>query len=352
MATYRFASATSGFIPKATGQVISYIRDPKKFALNRYCQFIETDATVFAYFIVNRDDAIRTMDEALHVWADGADRPVQDWNGMRYKVATAETTRRNYSFRIGNKALAMNKDSWAILQQHTGFVMNQALTYRTNRIITALQTASNWTPTNSTATANDLNDGAGRWATASDEPSSPNYNAISKSMLAAAQRINLATNGHVEPDDLVMVLSPGLARVMSNTAELKNYLKYGPFSEKQLDNSANINARWGLPPNLNGIELIVESTPRVSANYDAAGTAATRTYVKTDTSAIMLSRKGGIDGNFGAPSFSTVQLYWFKDLGTVYAFDDPHHLRTEGHVVDDLAELIPAPESGFYITDV
>lgn len=353
MATQRYLSAYNGYIPQATGVVISYIRDPKAFKLNKYVQYVESPTTVGVYARTNRDQPVRVVTDADFVWADGADRPAGDWNQIPFEWIEFSTLRRDYPFRIGNMALRQAKDTWKPLEHHAGMTASQAMTNRTARIVSMLETASNWGVSTDTATS--LNGGAGKWDTASSEPSEPTYNAIRKSLLQATMRINLATNGIVQPSDLVLVISPVTAIAMASSAEIHNYLKFGPFSKAQLEGSENQNLQWGLPPSLYGHELIVEDASRVTVRPSADGSLATgsdRSYIKSPDSAIFLSRKGGINGIYMGRTFATVQMFWNEYEMAVFTFDDPKHERTDGHVVDNFAEKLVAPEAGYLITGV
>lgn len=353
MATPRFVSAYNGFVPQATGQTIGYIRQPTEFALNRYVQYLETPATVGLYAKIHPDNAVAVVDDSDYVWADGDDRPSGDWDLNRWEWKEFSVTRRSYNFRVGHMAIAQAKDTWKPVEVETQTKSSKAMVNRTNRIMTLLQTASNWGANTDSATS--LNGGAGKWDTASSEPG-VTYNAIYKSLQEAARQINLATNGVVRPRDLVLVISPGLAKAMANAPEIHNYLKFGPFSRKQLEGKDNYNMEWGLPPSLYGFELVCEDCIRVSSRPKADATTAltdgTRTYVKADDSAILLSRKGGINGSYGFPSFSTVQLYWYEYEMKVEIFDDPENARLKGSITDAFAEVLAAPEAGYLITSV
>lgn len=350
--TLRYLSTTGGFIPQATGQVISYIRTPSEFPINRYAQYIETPTTVGVYARIDRAQPARVVSDADFVWADGADRPSGDWNQLRFEWVEFSVKRRDYPFRVGNMALKNAKKSWSPLEQHTGMVAQQAMTNRTNRVVDLLETTSNWN--DNVDSANSLNGGAGPWHEASDQPGSPSYNAIRKSLMRAANRINLKTNGVVQPKDLVLLVSPGLAEAMGNSAEMHNYIKFA-VGQKAIEDPGNVNQTWGLPAKVYGFDLVVENSPIVTSRPYAADTSTslteTRAYCKSDDSAILMSRKGGINGNYGAPSFSTVQLYFYEWEMAVYSFDDPHHERHEGHVVEAYSEVLAAPESGYLITN-
>ena len=351
--TLRAPSAYNGHVAMATGQVISFIKDPKKFKLNKYAQYIESPSTVGIYARIDRGQPGRVVNDADFIWADGADRPKGDWNQIRWEWVEFSTLRRNYPFRIGNMAIASAKrgglDPVSI---EAGATSSQAMINRTKRVIAKLETTSNWG--SNTGTANDLNGGVGSWVEASSEPG-PHYLAIKKSLMGAALNINIRTNGVVQPSDLVLLINPELATDMANTLEIHNYLKYGPFSREQLENNNNANALWGLPPSLYGFELMVEdsvvvtSRPGAADTYDTDGT---RAYIKSPNSAVLCSRVGGIEGIYGGKSLSTIQLYWNEWEMAVQAFDDTINERIDGHVVDNFAEILACPESGYLITGV
>jgi hypothetical protein len=66
----------------------------------------------------------------------------------------------------------------------------------------------------------------------------------------------------------------------------------------------------------------------------------------------MLTRPGGIDGEYGAPAFETVQLYHYGGLLEVKMFDDARNERVDGHVQENIAQVIAAQYSGMLVTGV
>jgi hypothetical protein len=355
--TPRYLSSTSGFVPQATGQVISYIRRPDKFAVNRYAQMIESPATVGLYAQVDRDTPARIVSDAEFAWEDGADRPNTPYNQLSWNWVPFTIYRRDYMTKLGDQALELAKDSWKPLEQHTGALAQQAMTNRTNRVITLGQNTANWG--NNTADANTLNGGRGTWDRASDDPQDASYNAIKRALMEALKRVVLATNACVSIKDLRLIVSPGLAEAMANSAEIHNYMKFAAHARQVLEGKEPLevsNEQWGLPVHLYGIELIVEETPIVT-DRPSAGTgtgtsvSSNRTFAKGDTSAIICSRVGGIDGIYGSQSFSTFQLYFYEYNLAVEVFKEPKHRYTEVHVVEQFQEVLAAPESGFLITN-
>jgi hypothetical protein len=351
MVTARMAGPYNGMLPSATGTVITYARNPKDFKINRYAQWIESPGLLGLYFKTVRDDMIRVIDPAQFVWADGDDRPVGDWNQVRFEAVEFSIERLNYPFRVGNWAMESAKDTWDPLAHESMLTTQQAMIVRTLKAITILEADANWD--GNVDSANALNGGAGKWDTASDQPADPHYNAIKKSLLKAAERVNLATNSVVQPDDLVLLVSPGAAQAMANTAEVSHFMAYGPYSKEVLEGPTNYNFRWGLPPTLYGFDIVVEDASRVSGLPTAnASASASRAYIKSDVSAILLSRKGGINGAYGVKAFSTFQMYWHDFELAVEVFDQPEHKRVQGNVVDAYKSVLAAPHSGYKIDQI
>lgn len=358
--TPRYLSAFNGFVPKPTGQAVSFIKNPSEFKLNQYVQYIESPTTVGLYAYIDKDTPARIVTDEEFAWEDGAERPITNYNGLSFAWQEFATKRRNYATMLGDQSIAMAKDSWNALEHHVGALCQQAMTNRTNRIWTMLETAGNWF--SNTADANTLNNGAGPWDKASDDPANQAYNAIKKSLLAAAKNIWIATRGNVRMKDLVLVLSPGAATAVASAPEIHSYLRNGPYSLPNIEGKGeegtpNYNDEWGLPPTLYGFKLVIEDavivTDRPSSGGGIQGTASTNAkFIKSDTTAVILSRKGGIEGTYGSPSFSTVQMYWHEYLMAVYAFHDPENARVKLHTTDQFIEQLVAPEAGYLVTNI
>lgn len=328
--------------------------------MNDYVQLIESPATVGLYAYVDKDTPARVVTDEEFAWEDGAERPTTNYNGLSFAWQEFATKRRDFPHMMGDIAAAMAQDSWAAMEHTVGSLCQQAMTLRTWRIWTLLENTANWF--SNTADANTLNGGAGKWSTASDDPNSSQFNAIKKSLLAAAKAIWISTRGNVRMKDLVLVLSPGAATVVASTPEIHSYLRNGPYSLPNIegmgkDGAPNYNDEWGLPPSLYGFKLVIEDAVRVSDRPSSGGgilgTASTNAgFIKSDTTACILSRKGGIEGTYGSPSFSTVQLYWYEWLMAVYAFHDAENSRTKLHVTENYSEQLAAPDAGYLVTNI
>ncbi len=348
---FRYPGPLNGFMPANTGYIISYIRKKSEFPLNRYVQLVQADKPQFYYWQIDRDQPVRKRDINLHLWTDGMDRPIHNDNNLGFRTQPGTCIRYDFDTVLGNITIKTNE--WNAKQQHLNMLACQAMEYRTAQALSTLETVSNWGA--NTADANVLNGGAGTWDRASDEPSDANYNAIKKAMASAVIQIFSQTNGRVKYRDLQMIVSPNLAKAMANTAEIHNYLKYGSPGIKEIEGDEdNYNERFGLPSRLYGVRVIVEDTPFVQDLPVASQTTGStnRSFQKKDTTAIFASRPGGLDGNAGTPSFSTLQLYWYDRQMSAYEFDDTVNQKLQIHIEDFYCVLLPAPESGYLISNV
>lgn len=353
--TYRYPSATDGFNPQASGFVIGYIRRPAMFPLNRYIQLVEAKAPTFFYYKLDRDQMVRQHAINEAVWKDGADRPARRDNLIPFVEKQAFTVRYDWNTVLGLQTIKAADSSLKLKENHLMMLSAQAMLARTYNVVNLLDTDANWPSTN-IADANTLNDGAGYWHTASDDPADANYNAIKKSIQKAVNVIVAQTNGVVRARDLRLLVNPDLARLMSNSPEMHNYIRQTPDAVAKIeDDEDDYNERFGLPRRLYGVELVVEDTMYVNDLPNASLTDTTvstaRTFIKSPYKAQIISRPGKIDAPAG-PSFSTVQLYWYEYQLAVEEFSDAKHKKLELHVVDQHTAVGPAFESGFSLTNV
>lgn len=360
MATFRHFSGYNGFLPQATGQVIAYVRNPKKFRINQYVQYIETPVTKGAYYVLGRDMPARipsdngTAGPDFLVWADSADRPNGDWNKPLFKLEDFTTIRRDVPSKVGWITRDMaSAGGLKLIEFQSAAMAQQMMTARTRLAITALENSSNW-PSSHVLTANNLNNGRGTWKNAGDDPNNlSTYNAIKRTLMNALKLIQLDTNSQVSQEDLVVVVSPDLAIEISQSPEVLNYIRESPAALAQVHGiTENINQRYGLPEMLFGWKFIVEDAVEVTQFDNSSGTEATtnRKFIKGLDQALILSRPGGLDGEYGAPSYSTCQIYHYDGLLKVSAFDEAKHEYTDLHVEENIAIEIAAGYAGMLVT--
>lgn len=349
--TLRYLSGYNGYLPELTGQVVAYVRKEKDFPLARYVQYVPTDASVGVYTKLERDAFVRRVTDEESAWEDGDPRPKHHDRKIRFDTAEFRTKRRDYGWTVGYKAIEQTK-AFKVKPAHMDMAISEAMTNRTNNVWALLDASGSWGA--QTAAANTLNGGVGKWDVASATPGS-NYLAIYKSMAEVALRIHLATNGKVKPTDLRFVVNPTAAVKISGTDEMNNYVRESPYAERVLKEGLDPQFQtFGMPSMYRGFQFVVEDTPKVTEHPKAAGTEATtnRVYVKDSDSCVVLSRPGGLDGEYGSPSFSTVQVYHYGAMIQVEAFDNPKDRLVEGHVSEDVAPVLTSIYGGFLISDI
>ncbi len=359
---FRYLDNYNGFLPKLTGQVVSFVRDPDEFALNEYCQFVKTPAKHGAYQQISADDFVRITSVNDDVWEDATPWDKNARNQISQRMISFRCQRRAQSAVMGYQAIEQT-DGWKPNVAANKQVISLTMTAMTQRVATLLTTSTNWTNGGGGSfTANALNGGAGNLVNAGSDPALPNYNAIWKTITGALSRINLLTNGTVKLKDLRFLVGPGLAIPMSQTPEMVEYCRSSPEALKILENGLDPQYnQWGLPRSYKGAKFIVEDSPIVTSALPADGTettvsdpfssTASRRFIFPKDQMIVLSRVGALESSaVGGPNFSTVQIYYLNERMEVEGFNDPKNRLFETRVVVDQQEIIAAPISGLEIT--
>jgi hypothetical protein len=335
------------FVPStnalATGALqVEFTRAVNTFPITKYAQIVPTQQMTGYYLRLDSDDNVRVTDVNEFAWPLGNDRPVGKMNQHDFVSFTA--ARYAYPFYIPNETV--KQAAWDVVAQHARAKAQLAMTARSMRTATALTNSA--AVTAFTAVGNYFATGTasaagGPWTSAG----SPD-NRIQKGIQQALQRISLATGGAVRGEtDIMMVISPTIANALSQTSEVRDYVKNYPAALPFLQ-GADTFAKYGLPPNLFGVQVVVDDSVKVTTRKGAAST--TRSFVYGN-SAIFVSRPGGLVGVEGSTSFSTCQIFAFEDM-TVENWDDPRDRRIEGRVIDNSTSELVAPVSGFLVADI
>lgn len=353
---FKYTGQFNSYVAKATGQVIAFARDPKKYKLNKYSQLIKADADLFLYYKIHPDDFVRHVRDQGAVWIDGQKRPEKTGQRIRHDTVEGQCIRRDYDFQVGWKTLKVA--DYNVLLANTKAAENEAMIAWTQEALTLVEDSANWA--SNTADAADLAGGA-QW-----DQGTPEDPVIKKTLLDLAEQITLNTNGiagDFENEDdvkLILLLAPQAARRMATTPEIHAIYKESQYTDALIKGqAANTNAIWGLPAKLYGYDVVVETAVRVSeraqADGDAAaltGSPAPRRFIKDFSSAVVLSRPGTLDGEIGAPNYSTLQRYYNQSELKIQIFDDAKHEYTDGHIVRDGVTKLAAPATGYLIRNI
>ena len=317
----------------ATGALqVEFTRAVNSFAITRYAQIVACNQQTGYYLRLNSDDNVRVTDVNEFAWPLGNDRPVGKMNEHDFVTFTAQ--RFAFPFYIPNETV--KQAAWDIVARHARSKAQLAMTARSMRTATALTNSAAQTAFNN---AGNYQANASGWKGVWTSSSS---NVIQASIQDALQRISLATGGAVRSEDICMVISPTVANIISQAEEIRNYVKNYPAALPFLQGS-DIFSRYGLPPNLFGVSIVVDDSVKITTRKGASS--ATRSFVYGN-SAVFVSRPGGLIGVEGSTSFSTCQIFAFEDM-TVENWDDPKDRRIEGRVIDNSTSELVAPVSGF-----
>lgn len=346
MATPRYVSPTNIW-PTATGEVVAFVRDPAKFKLNEYVQLVNAPDPVGFYYLLDRDRPIRVVSDAEFAFEDGDEAPTGNTNKGNFSLEEFRCFRRAIPYTVGEEAQEAHKRSGgfdpALFEERS--CASQAMTLRTKRILAILDDSTQY-PTANTSDATTL--GGGKWDAGTS--TAPYFR---QGILKAAQAVHLQTNGSVQLSDMVLILSPAAAIVISKSQEMYDYLKSSPFAYPNIKGElANPNELWGLPSHVGGIKIIIEDTMSVTTRPLAAGTAGTRAYLKNDDIGVIVSRPGSLDAPYGTRSYSTIQLFYHKYEMAVERRVDSWNKRIDGRVLDYYVPKLVAAPAAYLASDI
>ena len=321
----------------ATGALqVEFTRAVNTFPITKYAQIVPANQMTGYYLRLNSDDNVRVTDVNEFIWPLGNDRPVGKTNEQDFVAFTCQ--RYAYPFYIPNETV--KQAAWDVVAQHARSKAQLAMTGRCVRTATALTTSATFNAVGNYAATGTASPGGAAWTTSTT-------NVIQKAIQGILQRISLTTGGAVRAEyDVMMVISPTVANLLSQTSEVRDYVKNYPAALPFLQGSDTF-AKYGLPPTLFGVQVVVDDSVRVTTRK---GASTTRSFIYGN-SAVFVSRPGGLVGVEGSTSFSTVQIFAFEDM-TVENWDDPKDRRIEGRVIDNSVTEVVAPVSGYLVADV
>jgi len=347
---FTLSAANNVYIPtfnaEASGAlIVSYARDPKRFAVNRYSQVTKVDKQQGKYIRLNPYDQSRllTTNGADVVWADGADRPINSDVGFEYPAYS--TNRYTMGFYVGD--LAATQAAWDVVAAKAAVVASRMMALQT---AIALQSAVDGLKANVNGTTTDSATGisGGKWDvgfTATGAANTVTY--LRKGVQTVLSRITVASNAVVDASDITIVMNPNTAKAIANSQELVWQSAQSPYALDTLKLDKNFQT-WGLPSMLFGVgEVIVEPTVKTTTNPNATGSG-TASYVLGDGNILFLARPGALEGQMG--SFSTLHGY-FKEEMSVETWNDPVNRREIGSVTSDFTYVVAAPQTGYLVTE-
>lgn len=331
---------------EASGKLkISFSRNVSSFKYLEYMHIIPVSQRTGYYLTITAENAARIVSVDEREWPLGEDAPEGKGNTESFKFDLFGTDRRLFPFRIEQEAAALA--DWDVLAFHGEMAAQQAMTMRTQKAMTMLQTVGSW-PAGNTADVATL--ATGNW-----DDSTVARQAIKKSIDYGIEQILLGTLASVSTKNMILVLSPTAARKIAASQEIADYVKGSQYSLPRLmgkdEFGSSSSAQMGLPDYLYGVKVVVEDAVRVTSRK--GGTLA-RTFVMDSDSALLLSRPGGVEGvkdSNKRANFSTVTAFMYEEM-TVESKHDIDNRVHKGRVVEDYDHVMTAPASGFLFQNI
>jgi hypothetical protein len=342
-----FPGQYNTFIPSLEGSkrlLVDFSRNPRDFSLNKYISLVPCPEMVGYYTKMTVEERMRILSTTLtdHQWPDGADAPHGNEGAESFEFLPFTCKRYVYPVSLGK--LATDQAAWDIIGQHTEIKAQQAMTSRTQLVITELTTSGNWASSH-TSTTTAL--AGGQWSAAT---TANLY--IKKSIDSAITQILKSTGGVVKARDLKLVVNPNLAKAMAESQEMVDYLKSSPdalrFIRADTSEGEFRDVLYGLPSTYAGVEIVVEDAVKTT---NKKGATFASSFVLGDSTPFITARPGSLVGKYGGPSFSTCTLFVYQgDDMTVETKYDQDNRKTVVRVVDNCVPKLTAGISGYLFT--
>ena len=341
-----YPSATNVFVPDhaASGKlVVDFARNIKDFAVNQYAQIIPTKKVIGLYLKMTLEEAgrIQQSDLSNFEWPDATDAPKGDDGAESFEFETYRCKRYAYPVRLGD--LTIDQASWNIVAQHASIKARQAMTARTQLVVTAATASANYAAGLTGGSSHYLDvtaisGNSGAWS-----ESTSSRQDIKRSLNYAATLILQDSLNGVRLNDLIVVINPTLAREIAECQELVDYLKHSPEALAQIKGELpGKNVMFGLPDKLYGYPLVVEDAVKVTTKK---GASVSRSFVLPTATPFMCARPGGLVGVADAPNFSTHCIFAAEEM-TVETLKDVNNRYQMTRVVENLTATTVAPVSG------
>lgn len=317
--------------------VVDYARNVNKFAVNQYTQLVPVKQVAGYYQVMTVEEAGRIIygDGRNFVWYDGSEAPLGYDGTESFNFNPFKCLRYCFPFVLGD--LTIDQATWNILAQNSSIKARQAMTFRTQAAVTQLTNTGNYSSSHvidvTTVSGNN-----GNWA-----QSTTARQDIKRSLETAAETILDDTLAAIDLDDLMLVISSGLAAALTQTQEIVDYIKHSPDALAQVRGELpGKNTIYGLPDKLYGFPIVVEKTRKVTSRKGATRAVSS---ILPKATPFMVARPGGLVGVADSPNFSTCVGFFFEEM-TVESLRDQNNRRTLGRVVENFTYNVVAPASG------
>lgn len=343
-----YAGVDSVHVSQLTDRlIVDFSRNPDSFAVNQYCKIVPVPK-INDYFLrfgasggLPEEGAriVNTTGDQF-TWHDGNDAPSgKEWNEL-FALVEYKCKRRAIAYRVGD-LMEKNAD-WDVLEQWAMKASQQMMTLRTQLAVTQLTTAGNY-PTGNTSAVSSITGVTGKW-----DVSTVARSDIQRSIEHGIESIQKATTlGNLRAGSFKLVMSPGCARKIGVTQEIKDMIKQAPsgldYIKGQMDPVI-----YGVPRRLYGVDVIIEDCVKVT-NEKAATRASS--FVLSDATPFLCYMEDADVNAAQAPNLSTGTIFVLEDNEMrVESFHLDIDKLTYGRVIDMIDPQVTAGGTGFLFT--
>lgn len=350
-----FPGPLNVYIPAFQGKqtanlIVSFARDPKKFAVNKMTQRTPTSTLAGNFMKLQPEMLARYISQPnAAIWVDGQPSPTGTHNQQDFRAIPYICQRIADTAYIGwqtrDQAVWDIQDTQLSALGHLMMTRRAAAFYAltmntSNHIASHVKTANQWSAINGTG---------GFWSAGTS--SNP---IIDRSLKNVADAIRKSTMDATSYLDLSLVVTPTAAIGMSTSPEIHDYVARSQFAQAQVRGDApNFNYQWGLPEKLYGFNLIVDGTLKTTTpRLTVPGTA---TDILSDNAALVIAMPGDLSANVGQLSsqFSSVHMFVYNgEEMMVETQDEPWNKRTNMRVSETYGMVFASNETAGIITNL
>jgi hypothetical protein len=355
--TTAFPGPLNVYIPAFQGKqtanlIISYARDPKKFAVNKLTLRQPTQTLAGNWLSLRPEVLARIINDPNEVvWVDGQPRPTGTHNQQDFRATSYQCVRRARPAYIGWQT--RDQAVWDVQDTQLGVLGHQMMTQRAFAFYgVAMATATHLASHVKTATAwSNIGGTGGFWSAGTST------NPIIKRTLGnVADQIRKDTMASVNYTDLTLVITPTEAIGMANSAEIHDYLARSPYALAQVKgDSPSQNGQWGLPDKLYGMDLVIDPTLRTTSGRLTVPGTTVDILDSSDNKALVMATPGALGDNVGqvTSAFSSFALFVYNgEEMVVETQDEPWNKRTMMSVHETYDIKCVAPETCALVTNL
>lgn len=357
--TTSFPGPGNVYVPTVGGKVtqanliISYARDPKKFAVNKLAMRTPT-STLSGLFPKLTPDALARIVRNRNAaqWADGQERPKGTHNQQDFKFIPYTCNRIADSNYVGTQT--SQQAAWDIDATQTQLLAHLMMTRRADSFYSVALDTTNHIASHvvTAAVASAFNGATGGFWSAGTVTNK----IVQRSLMYMANQIRLSTLDAVGYRDLSIVIPPEVAITLGTSAEITDQFARSQFAlaATRLD-SEEQNSEWGIPPRLYGMKVVIDGTLKTTSPRLSEPGTFVDIMGSTYNTALIMAQPGDLPGNVGQvnSSFSSVHMFVYNGEEMVTETKaDTWNKRLEISIHETYSFLMVAPETAGLITNL